>query len=42
MKQKRVLKSRDNFLKVLNRAKIEDEEDANVKKTVSGKKMVSF
>lgn len=31
-----------SFLKVLNRAKIEDEEEANVKKTVSGKKMVSF
>ena len=31
-----------SFLKVLNRAKIEDEEAANVKKTVSGKKMMSF
>lgn len=31
-----------SFLKVLNRAKIEDEEAASVKKTVSGKKMMSF
>ncbi|KAL6934874.1 related to Actin-related protein 2/3 complex subunit 2 [Hanseniaspora guilliermondii] len=31
-----------SFLKVLNRAKIEDEEASNVKKTVSGKKMMSF